>query len=229
MKKVILGLSIIMLALLSFPLQTHAAAGEASIRRRAFNAPDNISDDMRALTFYLVKPYKDDYEKLKSIAYWIASHIAYDSYVYDVKYNEKTGSYHYDILKAKAGICRDFALLFSQMAQLAGIKGVKVVHGYVVKTNRLRKTYPKKSLGVGHAWNEVKMGGRTFFVDTTFMAPMRIGQDGKKYKSSLKHKMELKKRGRSRTQVDENIRVGYFDFTPADEVKEFGEVHWKKQ
>lgn len=196
-------------------------APDRLIEQRAFKAPDRISINKYQLTQYLIKPFSNDYDKLRVIAYWIASHIAYDSYKFDNgKANKKEMKFKYDILKAKAGICSDFALLFAQMADIANVKSVEVVTGYVLENAKgLKKNYSRHEMPVtGHAWNRVTLNGRRFFVDTTYMSANRIGYNHK-YKSSLKHKLDVQKRMYTKERFNRNINTFYFDFTPRDEVK----------
>lgn len=205
------------------------SVSEAAVRRRAFNAPAYVSNNARRLTAYLVKPFDNNIDKLRVIAYWIASHIAYDGY----KYNNGQGNmrnfgFHYDVFKARTGICSDFALLFQEMSLYAGIRNVKYVSGYVVTTTRLRSEYSNRLLGDGHAWNSVKIKGKTYYIDTTWMAPQKIVPQGRSNRTSLQHKFTIKRRVRSKLQTDvaKNINTYYFLFTPQDEVHKFGEHHY---
>ncbi len=210
--------------LLSFPL-TVLAADDAAVRKHAFSAPDDISQNMNKLTRYLIQPFHKDYDRLKVIAYWMASHLAYDSYKYNNdKVNDRNSAFKYDILKAKAGVCEDFAKLYKDMARIAGVD-VNVVTGYVVDTPKLKKHYNITSKDVGHAWNEVKLKGRTFYVDTTWMAAMRIGADSGR-RSGAQHKREIRQRRFAENPVDANINTFYFDFTPETEVEKFQQAHW---
>ena len=205
------------------------AVSDSSIRRYAFNVPDKITDNIRNLTKYLIKPYDNDYDKLKSIAYWIASNIAYDGYKYDGKVNRKMLKYKYDVLKAKAGICTDFAKLFAEMADIANIKNVEIVHGYVINTDKYKKKYSKKMIpSVGHAWNKVTLGRRAFYVDTTFMSSQKIGNNERR-KSAYKHKIEIKKRDRYSTDVNGNIDDFFFDFEPKSEVENRRKHHLREE
>ena len=205
---------------------TNASANDATIRARALNAPNNVATSTHKLAKYLTKPYKDDYDKLKVIAYWIASHIAYDEYKFkDGKENHKEMSYQYDILKMRAGICSDFARLFMDMANASGVRGVEAVDGYVLENqHNLKKQYKKRDMPeYGHAWNKVKLDKRSFYVDTTFMANGAISPS-RQYASSLRHKLDLKQNARQHN-VNENIDDFFFDFTPKQEVKQYNMVH----
>lgn len=222
MKKILIILFCILL------YNTSYAASQTSIMRHAFNTPERISTDIKKLTKYLTKPLNSEYDKLQAIAYWISSHIAYDAYKYDGKIHQKSLKYKYDILKAKAGICSDFAKLFNDMSMLAGIKNVRIVTGHVVENVKSpQKNFSSKQLGVGHAWNEAIVNGRRFYIDTTWMAPMTIGKNGKKRKSAYKHRIDIKKRGRQNTQINTNINTFYFDFTPKEEVQQYRRQHYE--
>lgn len=205
----------------------HLYATTAAIEQRAFNAPNRISGNKYQLTQYLIRPFKTDYDKLRVIAYWIASHIAYDNYKYhDGRINLKEMKVNYDILKVKAGICTDFANLFTDMAEIANIHHVEVVHGYVLQNVKIIKKYYHQNEVPpnGHAWNKVTINGRSFFVDTTYMGNSHIGTK-KNYKSSLRHKLDLQKRSRTTEKSNKNIEKFYFDFSPRQEVKYNQRLH----
>lgn len=199
---------------------------DSTIKNRAFHAPKNVSQNKYSLVHYLTKPYQDDYEKLMVIAYWISSHIAYDEYKYNngiVYYKEL--DYKYDILKRRAGICGDFAQLFADMARISGVGHVKIVTGYVLRNqNTIKRKYRRRDVATstGHAWNEVQIDGRKFYVDTTFMARNTVTPQRRV--TSLNHKFALNKNGRQ-NNVNENINEFFFDFTPKSEIKKYNMVH----
>ena len=202
---------------------------DQAILKHALSAPNSISQNLGRLTYYLVKPYRNKYDKLKVIAYWMATHIAYDYYRYDNDtYYEQTNRYKYDILKVKTGVCSDFALLFKEMATYAGIKDVSYVSGKVYDTDVLKKKYNQET--DGHAWNEAVIDGRHFYIDTTWMSHLGIGRDRKKKsrKSPLEHKKELNERKRNKIKISENIDDFYFDFSPQKEVLKRKKHHWVK-
>lgn len=208
-------------------IRQNARASENAIRRRAFNVPEKASLNARRLTAYLVEPFETDIDKMRVIAYWIASHIAYDGYKYNAgQVNKRNWSYHYDIFRSKTGICTDFALLFQEMSGYAGIRGVKIVTGYVGKPTFIKRKRPPAN-AAGHAWNSVKIKGKNYYIDTTWMAPQKIIPKRKGNFNSWSHKMEVKRRSRMDTQVSADIRTFFFLFTPEDEAKNFGEVHYE--
>ena len=205
-----------------------AIATDNAVRRRAFGAPSHAGKDAKYLAQYLTRPFKSDYDKLKVIAYWIASHLAYDHYKFDNdQANMKEMKYKYDVLKAKMGICSDFAKLFTEMAQEAGVSAeVETVGGYVITPQRMKRHYNKREITpAAHAWNEITLQGRKFFVDTTFMCPNHIGHDTRKRKSSLKHRNEVRARNRERSEANVNIDTFYFDSPSSEEFKAKKEIH----
>lgn len=222
MKKILLVVSIF------FIFSFVPVYGASLIENHAFNAPDSVASNRNTLAKYLARPYNNDYDKLKAIAYWIASHIAYDGYKYNSgKIDVKESRYEYDILQYRTGICEDFARLFADMAERAGIRGVEYVTGYVLENQRtIKNIYGNRDIKgeTGHAWNRVKLNGRTFFVDTTFMAQGHIGGSRMRPAASLRHKTDLKKR-KFEKQVNTQIEEFFFDFTPKQELKEYHMIH----
>lgn len=213
-----------------YAIKKYAQASETAIEQRAFNAPEKYSQNARQLTQYLIKPFDNKLDRLRVIAYWMASHISYDGYKYNGKVNKRNIDYHYDVFKARTGICEDFALLFQEMSQYAGVRGVKIETGYVVDTKALRKQYPSHLLkkADGHAWNSIKIGDKVYFIDTTWMAPQKITPKNSSTFNSLSHKLEIKKRSRTtiKKKVTTDINTYYFLFTPQDEVRIHKQQHF---
>lgn len=204
-----------------------AGASDNLIAAYAYKAPAHVAENRQRLAEYLTRPYKDDYDKLKSLAYWIASHIAYDGYKYNNgEISEKEMRYEYDILKYRTGICGDFAELFADLAGAAGIHGVEYVQGYVLEGQvKLKRSYRRKDItGTGHAWNRVKTGKHVFYVDTTFMASGQIGGDRMRKFSSVKHRHDLRHRSR-KNFINTEVNGFFFDFTPRQELKLYGMIH----
>lgn len=224
MKKLLLS------ALLFLAISFTATAGERNdrIASFAFQTPNNVAGNRRNLALYLTKPYHNDYDKLQAIAYWIASHIAYDGYKYsNGETSRREMQYEYDVLQYRTGICSDFAGLFTEMANIAGISGVETVSGYVLENqNRIKLFYNTKDVAkeTGHAWNRVQIGKRAFFVDTTFMSRGSIGEEGIRPASTFKHKYDVKNRRRI-NDVNTHINDFFFDFTPKQEFNKFRTVH----
>lgn len=218
---------LMILPLMFLSLAANAGERNEIIASYAFGTPVGVSVNRQKLVSYLTRPYKNDYEKLQSIAYWIASHIAYDGYKYNNgKISLKELNYEYDALQYRTGICTDYAKLFADMAKDAGISGVEYVTGYVLENqNRIKRRYTSRDInGIGHAWNRVQLGKRKFFVDTTYMAEGHIGGDKIRAASSFKHKVDLKKRSYKNT-VNMTVCDFFFDFTPEQELRQYNTIH----
>ena len=90
---------LMILPLMFLSLAANAGERNEIIASYAFGTPVGVSVNRQKLVSYLTRPYKNDYEKLQSIAYWIASHIAYDEYKYNNgKISLKELNYEYDAL-----------------------------------------------------------------------------------------------------------------------------------
>lgn len=210
-------------------LLVQAAGATDYLANRAFRTPTNVEKNKYSLVHHLTKGLEDDYDKLKVIAYWIASHIAYDDYKYSNEkgLNTKELRLQYDILEKKSGICGDFAQLFADMANIANAGKVSIVHGYVLENVKsVKRKYRRKDVKnlTGHAWNLVKLQDRKFFVDTTWMARSTLRQNTSSRVSSLNHRKDLRKQGRNH-EANQNINEFYFDFTPKTEVREYKQLH----
>ena len=191
----------------------------------AVSAPDSPQITKYKLVEYLTRSADSDYQKLENIAYWIATHIAYDDYKYNGSVNFKEAKYQYDTFKYRTGICTDFANLFKDLADIANISGVEVVGGYVVKTDRIKRSYKRKEIPeVGHAWNKVTLDGRKFFVDTTYMSHTFLRDGTSRKISSFNHKIDVKSNKRKHT-VNTEVNDFYFDFTPKKELKKYNRIH----
>ena len=187
----------------------------------ATSVPRRYENDVNSLTRYLIQPYKDQYDQAKSIAYWIASHIVYDRYIYDGVERTRIGKKYHgqraeDLILSRTGVCGDFAELFHVMTDIAGIES-KVIHGRIRENGReeYKKGYhiPRRGHNSSHAWNSFRYNGKDIYVDTTWMA------DGKMYVnyrvSESEHKRSLKrlKKDNERSSRVYPVNSYYFDFT----------------
>lgn len=190
------------------------------------STPRYAKTNITSLTYYLIKPYKNDYDKARAIAYYIASTVAYDEYIYNDEGRTKLRvrpQKAKDLLKSKVGICKDFAVLFEAMCQKAGIEA-NVIYGYAfnVDTETGRKIRNQRDLSQsGHAWNSFKYLGKKIIVDVTFMGQGRTGHE--KRITEMQHKRVLNKLKRQDNMYD--LTPFYFDFSYAEEKKLYGIEH----
>ncbi len=136
------------------------------IDKRVSLTPTSVESNVDSLTEYLVRGTKNDKEKARAIAVWIASRVEYD----DVK-NRKIMQYIEtnkgvipdtgDALITRKGVCLDFAKLFYKMATVAGIES-EIVLGYAGGFSENGVILAK------HAWNAAKLDGEWYLLDVTW-------------------------------------------------------------
>ena len=198
------------------------------IRDYVAAAPRNSENNIKTLTRYLTKPFNNDYDKAKAIAFWIAGHINYDQYFYNNGkttrlYNTYKGQSPNDLLKSRAGICADFARLFKEMCQSANIKAYEV-SGYAFSSDKLRTTASLRY--AGHAWNYFLYNNNKIYVDTTFMSRGATKLLGKKV-TNIRHRRALReiRRQNKHNSVMKDFDEFYFDFSYKEEEKQ---RHWRR-
>ncbi len=195
------------------PISLAKTYSSVVIRNYAEKAPRKVEDHINTLVKYLVKPFDNDYDKAKAIAFWIASHINYDYYLYNSKRTELLKTYKgqepEELLHSRAGICMDYAKLFTAMCDKARVKSGRL-SGYAVIGNETRTAAKKNN---PHAWNYFKYKGKIIYVDTTWMAAGKV-KVGKRI-SRVNRKIalnNLKKANKKQCQINDFDEY-YFDFT----------------
>ena len=74
---------ILCLFLIAHPIDVNATNYSSKrIERYVNKTPRKYENNLSSLVSFLVKPLDDDYDKAKAIAFWIASRINYDEYLY---------------------------------------------------------------------------------------------------------------------------------------------------
>ena len=184
------------------------------IERYVNRTPRKVENNISSLVSFLVKPLDDDYDKAKAIAFWIATRINYDEYLYNngsstKLRNKYKGQSPKELIQSRVGICGDFAELFETMCKKAGIKAYSVT-GYAYPANQ--RLTSKLKANSGHAWNYFIYKGKKIYVDTTFMAKGTTGFSGRA--NNLNHNRALKqiKRDNKRKSEINEFDKFYFDF-----------------
>jgi len=202
-----------------------SAFAETYMDRLTFNyvttVPQRYERNVYDLTMYLTKPYRDDYDKARAIAYYIASHMLYDEYQYNnggpTKLVQRTKPE--DLLKTRVGICGDFANLFALMCQKAGISA-GVVSGYVMQAQQLSTARSRRN--AAHAWNYFIYRHKKIYVDPTFMATGKTGHE--KYITKWSREQAISKIEKN-TKFSNHVymvNAFYFDFDYAQEKTRWG-------
>jgi hypothetical protein len=123
-----------------------------AIDRHALSTPRAAEQSIETLAAYLVKPAKDDREKVRAVFRWVADRIAYDtSYSFEQEAEV--------VLKRRTGVCQGYANLFQELCAGGGVEAA-VIGG----------TARGGGLIDRHAWNAVKLDGAWRLVDVTWAA-----------------------------------------------------------
>lgn len=211
---------ILCLFFITHPIDVNATNYSSKrIERYVNKTPRKYENNLSSLVSFLVKPLDDDYDKAKAIAFWIASRINYDEYLYNNGQttklrNKYKGQEPNELIRSRVGICGDFAELFHAMCKKAGIK-VYTIHGYTFPSNIRLST--KVKYNTGHVWNYFIYKGKKVYVDTTFMAKGTTGINRRV--NNLNHNRALKKIQREnkyKSEINEFDEF-YFDFSYKDE------------
>ena len=198
----------------------------ARISRYAKNTPRKVEDNLKVLVNHLIKPLDDDYDKAKMIAYWIASHIYYDEYLYTNESATKLMKKHKiqkpdQLLKTRSGICSEFALMFAEMCNIAGISA-NISVGYAYPTEvRLRRSNKKN---FAHAWNYFNYNNKKIYVDTTFMSRGSLQPSGSVREYSHKRALRSFERDNKFKSNVNDFDDYYFDFDYRKEKRDRGYV-----
>jgi transglutaminase-like putative cysteine protease len=210
-------------------------AGIAEARRHSPNqiknhverTPRKVENYLPSLADYLSEPFDNDYDKAMAIAFWIASRINYDEYLYsDGKTSRLRGNYRgqnpNQLIQSRVGICGDFADLFVALCRKAGIQAREVV-GYAYPSGKFVSSAQKKNSG--HAWNYFMYKGKKVYVDTTFMAKGTTGVKGVQNHQNRRRALnKIKRKNKRKSNINE-FDDYYFNFNYKDEIKDRKYIH----
>jgi hypothetical protein len=156
MKNIYLTLSFLF-SILSF--------GQANISYTLVDAkmnliPGNATNSTEAIAKYINVNFKTENDKIRAVFYWTASNISYDvANMFAVDITETPQDRITKTLKTKKGICQDYAMIFSETANLVGVKSV-VVEGYTRQDGKVAT--------LAHAWCAAKIDNKWYLFDPTW-------------------------------------------------------------
>ncbi len=134
------------------------------IDQHARNAPTRVTNDVEALTAYLVQPATSDLERVRSFYVWIAENIAYDVRTFlhynPNKYQKVLPN---EVLKQRKAVCQGYAELFLAMCQISNIP-CYLIPGYSKGIN----TGDRDFTSADHAWNAVKIDEQWQLLNVTW-------------------------------------------------------------
>lgn len=153
---------IILLESFSFPREIFSY-NYSRIDKHALNTPKHVESSIETLAKYLIKPAKNDLEKVRAIYRWITANISYNTGAYFSGIYGSTSAE--DVLESRSSICEGYSDLFFELAKIAGIEVVKIsgyAKGYSYKIG------DKFTGTTNHSWNAVKINGKWRLIDSTW-------------------------------------------------------------
>ena len=158
---------LLILTMLSWSCSVHANPSPdfQTIDEHARQAPSSVTKEVEKLTQYLVKPAKNDTEKVRSFYVWIAENISYDvkAFVHyrPSRYQPVAPD---EVLKQRKAVCQGYADLFQEMCRLVNIPS-RIVPGYSKGFGyQGNETFDHAD----HAWNAVRVDGQWHLLDVTW-------------------------------------------------------------
>lgn len=129
------------------------------IDKQAASVPQNLHT-VNEIARYLTRNLNSPTDKVRAIYYWIAHNIRYDvSRMYSTETYTDPQELVDKALKTRKGVCANYAALFQACCRSVGVQSY-IIEGYTRQNGRI--------VGIGHAWNAVRIDGRFYNVDATW-------------------------------------------------------------
>jgi transglutaminase/protease-like cytokinesis protein 3 len=137
-----------------------ANVGFALVDAKMTAIPANATNSTEAIAKYINANFKTENDKIRAVFYWTASNISYDvENMFAVNSTETPQDRITKTFRTRKGICGDYATIFSEIANLVGVKTV-VVEGYT-------KQYGKVAT-LAHAWCAAEIENKWYLFDPTW-------------------------------------------------------------
>ncbi len=103
----------------------------ADIDKKALLIPDSLTRSTEAIAANINANFHSNEDRVRAAFIWVAANIRYDvPNMYAINYYEKKEDKIAKPLQTRQGICENYAALFTDICQKAGIRAF-VVEGYV--------------------------------------------------------------------------------------------------
>lgn len=130
---------LLILIFLSFTSNVKAQKGSGFnyVSRIMYRIPDSLTKTTDGISGYVNENFSSDKDKSRAIFIWISRNIQYnfDSILTNSIY-ETPSEVSERILKTRTGVCLNFAHLFNELSNKAGIKSY-IIHGYTKQNGRV--------------------------------------------------------------------------------------------
>lgn len=120
--------------------------------------PPSSEESLQSVARYIADRESDPLRRAKAVHDYVADRIAYDAVAYQTRNFPPQDAE--TVFRARKGVCAGYAQLFAALARLVGVDAA-----YVVGDAR---TQGMKETGESHAWNAIKVGGRSYLLDVTW-------------------------------------------------------------
>ncbi len=128
--------------------------------KRALQIPDSLTRTTEAIAGYVNSNFTTDKEKVRAIFIWVVTNIQYDvENMYAINFYEQKADKIARALKARKGICGNYAELFNDICLNANLKSY-VIEGYT-KQNGFADY-------IAHAWCAALIDNTWFMFDPTW-------------------------------------------------------------
>jgi hypothetical protein len=132
----------------------------AAIDKSALSLPDSLTETTDEIAAFITANFTSESDKARAIFIWVASNIQYDiDNMFAFNFYETSEGKIVKTLKAKKGVCDDYALLFTEISKKTGIKSY-VIEGYTKQTGF--------SDYLSHAWSASFIDSSWFLFDPTW-------------------------------------------------------------
>jgi hypothetical protein len=132
----------------------------SAIDKKALQIPDSLTKNTDQIANYVISNFTTEKDKSRAIFIWVASNIQYDiDNMFAINFYEDKQEKIAKPLRTGKGICENYASLFTDICQKAGLKSY-VIEGYT-KQNGFTDYIP-------HAWSAALIDSSWFLFDPTW-------------------------------------------------------------
>ncbi len=132
----------------------------AKLDSKALLLPDSLTTSTEKIAGYINTHFNGSVEKTRAIFIWVANNIQYDlDNMFAINFYEEPGESIARVLKTRKGICANYAALFTDICEKAGLASF-VVEGYTKQRGFVDY--------IPHAWCAARVDSSWFLFDPTW-------------------------------------------------------------
>lgn len=155
--KIILTLCLFSLSTFS---QNSSTIDFSIVDKKTLEIPESMTKSTDLIAKYITSNFKTDSDKSRAAFVWVASNISYDlNYSYNISENRDQKIVR--TLKNRKGICENYAAIFTEICNKAGIKS-HIIEGYTKQNSDISLQ--------SHAWCAALIDGYWYLFDPTWGA-----------------------------------------------------------